>query len=142
MYLLDTNICIHLLNRADAQIEQQFRARSPADIALCSVVKAELLFGAHRSTRVDANLQRLKLFFSPLKSLSFDDRCAEHYALIRMDLAAQGKLIGPNDLMIAAIARSHEATLVTRNTGEFGRVAGLRLEDWQAGSESGSIDPD
>jgi len=127
----DTNICIHLLNRADPHIEQHFRARSPADIAVCSVVKAELRFGAHRSTRIDANLQRLKLFFSPLQSLPFDDECAEHYALIRVDLSAQGKLIGPNDLMIAAIARAHEATLVTRNAGEFGHVAGLRLEDWQ-----------
>jgi len=137
MYLLDTNICIYLLNRADAQIEKQFRSRSPADIALCSVVKAELLCGAHRSTRMDANLQRLKLFFSPLQSLPFDDRCAEHYALIRTDLAAQGKLIGPNDLMIAAIARAHEATLVTRNTAEFGRVAGLQLEDWQTDPGTG-----
>jgi tRNA(fMet)-specific endonuclease VapC len=131
MYLLDTDVCIHLLNRADAGIMQQFRARTPAEIALCSIVKAELLYGAYKSTRVDANLQRLRLFFSPLVSLPFDDRCAETYAMIRMDLSAQGKLIGPNDLMIAAIARTHEATLVTRNAGEFGRVAGLNLEDWQ-----------
>jgi tRNA(fMet)-specific endonuclease VapC len=55
--------------------------------------------------------------------------------MIRTDLAAQGKLIGPNDLMIAAIARTHQATLVTHNVGEFGRVAGLQLEDWQAESE-------
>lgn len=137
MYLLDTNVCIHILNRADTQIEQQFRRRSPADIALCSVVKAELLYGAHRSRRMDANLQRLKLFFSPLQSLPFDDRCAEHYAMIRLDLAAQGKLIGPNDLMIAAIARAHEATLVTRNTSEFERVAGLHLEDWQTDQGTG-----
>lgn len=134
MYLLDTDVCIHLLNRADTQIVQHFRARSPAEIALCSVVKAELLYGAHHSTRVDANLQRLRLFFSPLESLPFDDRCAETYAMIRTDLAAQGKPIGPNDLMIAAIARTHQATLVTRNVGEFGRVAGLQLEDWQAES--------
>lgn len=131
MYLLDTDVCIHLLNRADAGIMQQFRAHTPAEIALCSIVKAELLYGAYRSTRVDANLQRLRLFFSPLASLPFDDRCAETCAMIRMDLSAQGKLIGPNDLMIAAIARTHEATLVTRNLGEFGRVAGLNLEDWQ-----------
>jgi len=135
MYLLDTNVCIHLLNQADPRIEQHFRARSPAEIALCSVVKAELLYGAHRSARVDANLQRLRLFFSPLQSLPFDDRCAETYAMIRTALAAQGNPIGPNDLMIAAIARTHEATLVTHNLGEFGRVAGLRLEDWQAASE-------
>lgn len=131
MYLLDTDVCIHLLNEADSGIEQQFRARTPADIALCSIVKAELLYGAHKSTRVDANLQRLGLFFSPLASLPFDDRCAETYAMIRSDLSSQGRLIGPNDLMIAAIARTHEATLVTRNMGEFGRVAGLHLEDWQ-----------
>jgi tRNA(fMet)-specific endonuclease VapC len=84
---------------------------------------------------VDANLQRLRLFFSPLASLPFDDRCVETYAMIRTDLAAQGKLIGPNDLMIAAIARTHQATLVTRNVSEFGRVAGLQLEDWQAQGE-------
>lgn len=131
MYLLDTDVCIHLLNEADSGIEQQFRVRTPADIALCSIVKAELLYGAHKSTRVDANLQRLKLFFSPLASLPFDDRCAETYAMIRSDLSSQGRLIGPNDLMIAAIARTHEATLVTRNMGEFGRVAGLHVEDWQ-----------
>lgn len=130
MYLLDTDICIHLLNEADPQLETQFRRRSPREIALCSVVKGELLYGAHRSTRTDANLQRLGKFFAPLQSLAFDDRCTSHYALIRADLAAQGKPIGPNDLMIAAIARTHDAVLVTRNTVEFSRVAGLRLEHW------------
>lgn len=132
MVLLDTNICIHLLNRADARIRQQFESRSPIDIALCSIVKAELLYGAHRSNRMDANVQRLKLFFSPLQSLPFDDRCIEHYAMIRADLTAQGCPIGPNDLLIAAIARAHEAVLITNNTGEFNRVAGLRMEDWTA----------
>jgi len=131
MYLLDTDVCIHLLNNADARLRQEFRRRSPSDIALCSVVKAELLFGAYHSTRVDANLQRLKVFFRPLRSLPFDDQCIEHYALIRTDLAAQGKPIGPNDLLIAAIARANDVTLVTRNTKEFGRVSGLAIEDWQ-----------
>jgi tRNA(fMet)-specific endonuclease VapC len=131
MYLLDTNVCIHLLNEVHPGILQQFQSHSPTDIALCSVVKAELLFGARRSERVEANLQRLKVFFSPLNSLPFDDRCAEHYGLIRADLLAQGKPIGPNDLMIAAIARAHDATLITHNMGEFGRVIGLRMEDWE-----------
>jgi len=131
MYLLDTNVCIRLLNEAHPGILRQFQTRSPTDIALCSVVKAELLFGARRSARIEQNLQRLKLFFAPLNSLPFDDLCAEHYALIRTDLLAQGTLIGPNDLMIAAIARAHDAVLVTHNTSEFGRVIGLRLEDWE-----------
>ena len=131
MYLLDTNVCIRLLNEAHPGILRQFQARSPSDIALCSVVKAELLFGARRSARVEQNLQRLKLFFAPLNSLPFDDLCAEHYALIRTDLFSQGTPIGPNDLLIAAIARSHDAVLVTHNTNEFGRVIGLRMEDWE-----------
>jgi tRNA(fMet)-specific endonuclease VapC len=130
--LLDTNTCIFLLNRTGAAVRQHFESRSPDNIALCSVVKAELLYGAHRSSRVDANLQRLKLFFSPLACFPFDDHCAEHYALIRADLAAQGQPIGPNDLMIAAIARANDAILVTNNLREFSRVAGLRLEDWTA----------
>lgn len=121
MVLLDTNVCIHLLNRADPGMLHQFQSRSPTEIALCSVVKAELLYGAYRSTRVDANLQQLRLFFSPLQSLPFDDGCAEHYALIRADLAAQGKPIGPNDWLIAAIARAHDVTLITPNTAEYRR---------------------
>ncbi|HET6534945.1 MAG TPA: type II toxin-antitoxin system VapC family toxin [Sphingomicrobium sp.] len=130
MHLLDADICMHLLNQADPQIEAQFRRRSPREIALCSVVKGELLYGAWRSTRTDANLQRLDRFFAPLQSFPFDDECAVHYARIRADLAAQGKPIGPNDLMIAAIARTHDAVLVTRSTAEFDRVAGLRVERW------------
>ena len=61
----------------------------------------------------------------------FDDRCAEEYGLIRADLSSQGKIIGPNDLLIAVIARTHDAVLVTHNTKEFSRLTGLRLEDWQ-----------
>lgn len=93
--------------------------------------QSRLLFGARRSERVEANLQRLKVFFLPLNSLPFDDRCAEHYGLIRADLLAQGTPIGPSDLMIAAIARAHDATLITHNGGEFSRVIGLRMEDWE-----------
>lgn len=131
MYLLDTNVCIRLLNEAHTGVLRHFQANSPKDIVLCSVVKAELFFGARHSQRVEANLQRLKVFFSPLASLPFDDRCAEQYGAIRADLLSQGKPIGPNDMMIAAIARAHDATLVTHNLGEFGRIIGLRMEDWE-----------
>lgn len=132
IYLLDTNVCIHLLNEKQSRVIQNFRQHNPADIALCSVVKAELLYGARRSQRMEANLQLLKAFFAPLQSLTFDDECAEHYGQIHADLRKQDKPIGPNDTLIAAIARAHNATLVTHNTAEFSRVAGLRLEDWEA----------
>ncbi len=131
IYLLDTNVCIHLLNESQSQVINNFRRHHPADIVLCSMVKAELLYGARRSQRREANLQLLKAFFAPLRSLPFDDECAEHYGQIHADLLTQGKPIGPNDTLIAAIARAHDVTLITRNTGEFGRVAGLRMEDWE-----------
>lgn len=130
-YLLDANTCIRLLNGSDAGVARRFKRCQPAELVLCSVVRAELLYGARRSARVEFNLNRLKSFAAPLQGLAFDDRCAHDYGLIRADLAAQGRPIGANDLMIAAIARAHDLTLVTHNTSEFSRVAGLRLEDWE-----------
>lgn len=131
MYLLDSNVCIHLLNKRHTEIECHFREHSPADIALCSVVKAELFYGARHSRRVEANLKRLTSFFAPLTCLPFDDMCAEEYGLIRADLAAQGNIIGPNDLLIAATARAYNVVLVTHNTSEFSRITGIRTEDWE-----------
>ena len=133
MYLLDTNVCIHVLNERHEGLLKRFRETSPAEIALCSVVKAELIYGARRSQRVEENLQCLDRFFGPLPSLPFDDRCAQEYGRIRADLAEQGRPVGPNDLLIAAIACAHDAILVTHNTDEFGRITGLRLQDWEAG---------
>jgi len=132
MYLLDSNVCIRLLNTGHPGIEDQFRRHTPADISLCSIVRAELLFGARHSQRVAANLQRLNRFFSPLGSLPFDDSCAEVYAVIRHELSLRGQLIGPNDMMTAATALANDAVLVTHNQKEFGRIHGLQLEDWEA----------
>ncbi|MFV2055724.1 MAG: type II toxin-antitoxin system VapC family toxin [Thiohalomonadales bacterium] len=131
MLLLDTNVCIRLLNQSHSAIIQEFQQHLPSEIALSSIVKAELLYGARHSQRVEANLQLLQRFFDPLVSLPFDDRCAEEAGQIRADLATQGKPIGPNDLLIAATARAHDTVLVTHNIGEFSRITGLRLEDWE-----------
>jgi tRNA(fMet)-specific endonuclease VapC len=95
MYVLDSNVCIHFLNGTAPSVEMHFRALWPSQIAICSIVKAELFFGARNSRRMDANLQRLKLFFEPLQSLPFDDLCVDEYGLIRSDLTAGGQLIGP-----------------------------------------------
>jgi tRNA(fMet)-specific endonuclease VapC len=132
IHLLDTNACIQLLNGTSAGLAERVAAHNPAEIALCAIVKAELLHGARRSRRVAENLDLLRRFFSPLASLPFDDRAAEHYGLIRAELESQGRPIGANDLAIAAIARSQDVTLITHNTREFSRVIGLRVEDWEA----------
>jgi len=132
MFILDSNVCIRLLNQTHVEIAERFHRYPPNEIAICSIVKAELLYGAQRSRRVEENLHVLRVFFAPLADLPFDDRCAEEAAQIRADLAAQGKPIGPHDILIAATARAHDAVLVTHNIGEFARVTGPRLEDWEA----------
>lgn len=133
MYLLDTNVCIHVLNGSSEPVVARFTSESPATVRLCSIVKAELLYGARRSRSVAKALRRLEQFFEPLASAPFDDACAAEYGRIRAELAAAGTPIGGNDLMIAAIARHHDWTVVTHNTDELARVTGLRVEDWEHG---------
>jgi tRNA(fMet)-specific endonuclease VapC len=96
------------------------------------VVKAELYYGARHSREVARNLRNLETFFAPLTSIPFDDASAKSYGAIRAELAAAGTPIGANDLLIAAIARSRDLTLVTNNVDELSRVVGLRVEDWEA----------
>ena len=131
MFLLDTNACIQVLNNSSPPLTQRLRRQSPGDIYLCSVVKAELIYGAYHSSRVAENLRLLDRFFEPFISLSFDDDCCDAYGRIRSDLARTGEPIGPYDLQIAATAVANGLTLVTANTNEFGRVAGLSIENWE-----------
>lgn len=130
-YLLDTNVCIRYLNGRSPEIREELVQRKPEKIALCSVVKAELYYGAHRSHNPQRSLDKQADFLSRFVSLPFDDSAAEKYGEIRADLAGKGQIIGPNDLLIAAIAVANEVTLVTHNTREFSRVKGLMLDDWE-----------
>jgi tRNA(fMet)-specific endonuclease VapC len=132
MFALDTNVCIRLLNGSSERVRERLRTHAHTEIAIASVVRAELLFGARNSQRVSQNLALLERFFAPFGSLPFDDRAAEIYGVLRTDLHRSGALIGPNDLLIAATARAHDAVLVTHNLAEFQRVAGLRVEDWES----------
>ena len=102
-----------------------------ADIAVPTIVQAELLFGALRSAQVAKNLAEVRALYVNATVLPFDDRVAEEHARIRADLAAIGQPIGPYDVIIAATAMAHGLTVVTHNTREFARVHGLSLEDWQ-----------
>jgi tRNA(fMet)-specific endonuclease VapC len=131
MYLLDANACIHILRNSSPTLLERFQRHAPAEIKLCSVVKAELIYGAQRSARIEKNFALLRRFFSVFESHPFDDESAEHYGRIRVALERTGNIIGPNDLMIAAIAMARELVLVTHNTEEFSRVTSLRLEDWE-----------
>ena len=131
MYLLDTNVCIRILNNSSPALAARLQNLTPDELCLCSVTKAELIFGAYNSARPAENLRVLQVFFAPLASLPFDDACADAYGRIRFDLQRQGTSIGGDDMLIAAIAIANEAVLVTANTREFARVTGLRLENWE-----------
>jgi tRNA(fMet)-specific endonuclease VapC len=131
MHLLDSNTCIQFLNGRSASVERRLMGTKPSEIKLCSIVKAELWFGAARSKDVPVVISRLAAFFAPYESYPFDDAAAAEYGRIRGQLAQAGTPIGPNDLMIAAIARARGLTLVTHNVREFLRVPGLSVEDWE-----------
>ena len=129
-FLLDTNVCIGILTGRSPRAIEKLRQLAPTEIRICSVVRAELQFGARNSSRVEANLSLLETFLSPFTSVAFDDGAANYYGRIRADLHRAGELIGPNDLLIAAMALANDLVLVTHNVKEFGRVPGLRWEDW------------
>jgi tRNA(fMet)-specific endonuclease VapC len=133
LYLPDTNVWIHHLNPASSIVKTKLAIYPPSQIALCDVVKAELYYGAFKSARREANLALLETLFSEFSSFSFDGEAARMFGEIRADLARKGTPIGPYDSQIAAIALANDCILVTHNTGEFSRIAGLKLEDWETG---------
>jgi tRNA(fMet)-specific endonuclease VapC len=101
------------------------------DIFVCSVVKAELFYGAMKSINPQGNLAHQQSFLSQFQSLPFDDIATLIFATIRSQLEASGTPIGAYDLQIAAIALANDLTLVTHNVREFSRVADLKVEDWE-----------
>jgi tRNA(fMet)-specific endonuclease VapC len=130
LWLLDTNAVITLLTRRSAALLQRVEACAPGSLAVSAVVAHELFYGAYRSGRIAFNLETLRLLFSDLAILDLDREDARVAGEIRADLAALGSPIGPYDVLIAGQAKARALPLVTNNTGEFGRVAGLRVEDW------------
>jgi tRNA(fMet)-specific endonuclease VapC len=130
-FLLDTNAWIVYLKSTDSPVRTRLEQLKPADVLLCSVVKAELLHGAEKFGKIQRRQAILAETFAPYASLPFDDAAAAVYATLRHELEVGGNVIGPNDLMIAAIALANNLTLVTHDTTEFGRIKLLQIEDWQ-----------
>lgn len=130
-YLLDTNVCIEILRGRNASLKARLATKSLDELVLCSVVWAELQCGARLAQNPQNELARLQDAFGHWPRLPFDDLAAEGYGEIRAHLQRAGRLIGGNDLLIAAIAQTNGMTLVTHNTGEFTRVPNLPVEDWQ-----------
>lgn len=129
-YLVDTNIWIFYLKSHQTPVRSRLASTPPGDIAVASVIWAELLHGARKYGDPVAREAKVEATLHPFRCLSFDLDSARHYARIRDELEKRGELIGGNDLMIAAIAVAHGLTLVTNNRSEFSRVSGLKVEDW------------
>lgn len=130
-YLLDTNVCVVYLNGRSSSLRDRLLATPTEDIVVCSVVKAELFYGAFRSNNPQRTLERQQAFLSQFISLPFQDEAALLAGRIRAKLANAGMPIGSYDLQIAAIALANNLTLVTHNIREFERVEGLQIEDWE-----------
>ena len=129
-YMLDTDTCSYIMKRSNQAVVKRLRAVPVADVCISVVTKSELLYGVEVSPRQVQDATALQAFLPHVEVLEFPDAAATHYAQIRADLRRRGQMIGANDLFIAAHARSLGLRLVTNNTGEFGRVKGLTLENW------------
>lgn len=130
MYLLDSNICIDLMRGKYPYMVEMMRSTSPDMFKIPAIVLGELKFGDERSERRFENQFITENFLRPFEFLPFDEASARVYGRIRARLVREGRIIGPNDLLIAAMAIAHQAILITNNTREFERIDELSVESW------------
>ena len=128
-YLLDTNICIYLINERPRKVLTHFKRHSLGDIGISSITASELAFGVAKSAS-SKNSAALEAFLLPLNVVDYDAGAAMIYGDIRATLEKQGKTIGPLDMLIAATALSRQLILVTNNEKEFRRISKLKVENW------------
>ena len=128
-YLLDTNICIYVINHRPAAVLARFLEHEADGLGLSAITVSELYWGVRKS-RSSKNLTALEKFLSPLTLLDYDVEAAKHYGVLRAHLDKKGSPIGPLDQQIAAHALALDVTLVTNNVREFKRVPQLRVENW------------
>jgi tRNA(fMet)-specific endonuclease VapC len=129
-YMLDTDTCSYIMKRKYDSLLQRLVKVPVNDVCISVITKSELLFGVEISPRRRQDEAALAAFLRYAEVLDFPDEASGHYAKIRADLKAHGTMIGANDLLIAAHARSLGLTLITNNTREFRRVRGLSIENW------------
>lgn len=130
MVFLDTNICIYFLNGTIPSVKDNLLSTPPNQIKIPVIVHSELIFGAQKSKRREENLKKIDRFLQPFEVVNYTRELSETYAELRVTAEITGKVIGPNDLLIAAITVANNGTLVTRNTKEFSQISGLKLTEW------------
>ena len=133
MFLIDTNICIYIMNDHPPEVIQKFREIGVGNIGISSITVSELQYGACKSKQIKKNLKRLDEFLSPFEVLAYGENASNYYGKIRSNLEKQGNVIGPLDMLIAAHALSENLTLITNNEKEFNRVKALKVDNWVIG---------
>lgn len=128
-YMLDSDLCVRVLRDRTPELNERFSLSSD-ELYISTLVLTELLLGALKSGRPDQHRQKVDRFAARVTVLPFDALAAEHAAEIRADLERRGRMIGSYDVLIAGHARSRGLIVVTGNVREFGRVDGLRCENW------------
>jgi len=130
-YLLDTNICIYIINEKPKKVLRKFEQYPVHEFAISSITHAELQYGIAKSKHKNRNQEALDEFLLPLTILPFHGkRLVERYGKIRAFLESKGKTIGPLDTLIAAHALSLDLTIVSNNINEFLRIPNLKCENW------------
>ena len=129
-YMLDTGTCSHIMRRSPDSVIKRLAKVPVSDVCISVISKSELLYGVKVSPKRRQDEAALAAFLRYVEVLDFPDSASPHYAKIRADLKTHGTMIGANDLLIAAHARSLGLTLITTNTLEFGRVRNLSIDNW------------
>lgn len=131
-FLIDTNICIHIMNKRPIEVIHRFKGMEVGQIGISTITVSELSYGASKSNLRKQNFKRLEEFLAPFEIIPYNQNAAKYYGEIRSQLETQGNIIGPLDLLIAAHALSENLTLVTNNEKEFERIKSLKVENWVA----------
>jgi tRNA(fMet)-specific endonuclease VapC len=129
-YLIDTNICIYIMNKRPVSVIEKFKTIEPYEIGISSITVSELRYGVAKSTQKIENAKRLSDFLMPFEILPYDSEAASAYGDIRSQLEQTGQTIGPLDLLIGAHALSRDLIIITNNTKEFSRIERLAVENW------------
>jgi len=129
-YLIDTNICIYIMNHHPESVIDKFKQCELSDIGVSTISVSELQYGVSKSRHRENNQTRLEEFLVPLEICPYDRIAAAAYGDIRQRLEKSGQIIGPLDMLIAAHAFGHDWTLITNNENEFNRIEGLKIENW------------
>ena len=131
MYMLDTNAIIAAVRHPEWPIRERIRQHLGRDLCISVITYGELEYGIQKSSMPERNRLAVNQILAGIRIFDFDQAAARHFGEIFAELERKGLRIGDRDMLIAAHARSNGHTIITHNTREFGRIAGLRVEDWQ-----------